>query len=46
MVMDWVEFARKMAEAGRAKVAEDLKRLEQIRSQLDKKIQQVPAHSR
>jgi hypothetical protein len=42
--IDWMEFALKMAEAARAKLAEDRKQLEKLRSQLSSQPAPAKAH--
>jgi hypothetical protein len=43
--IDWMEFALKMAEAARAKLAEDRMQLEKLRSQFEENSQPSPAKS-
>jgi hypothetical protein len=46
MAADWMDFAQKMAQAARVKLAEDRRKLEDIRAlQLKRQVEQVTASS-
>jgi hypothetical protein len=46
MAADWMDFAQMMAQAARVKLAEDRRKLEDIRAlQLKRQVEQVPPSS-